>query len=221
MDAFGHRWQGYTDKLKKRWNSIVTNNDTVVIPGDISWAMRLNEAEEDFKFIESLNGRKIIGKGNHDYWWTTVRKMNAALKSWNVNSVDFLFNNAFFADGKIICGTRGWFIEERLQNINDADYALIGAREVTRLKVSLDAGVKLREELTVENAPLFVYLHFPPVFGDFVSRELVDLMKEYRVERCFYGHIHGNYLIERNTVFEGLKISIISADYLDFVPLLS
>ena len=218
MDVFGHRWQGYTEKIQKNWCAVVTEKDTVVIPGDVSWAMKLHEAEADLKFIDSLPGRKIIGKGNHDYWWSTLGKMSAFLNEIGVTSISFLHNNAYIADGHIICGTRGWFIEERLQNINDADYALVAAREAARLKAGLEAAKSLSETPEGEGLPIIVYLHFPPVFGDFVCEEFVSLMKEYGVSHCYYGHIHGKYDIPKTVVHDGIPMTIISADYLSFIP---
>ena len=216
MDIFGHRWQGYMGKLEKNWRSVVKDTDTVVIPGDISWAMKLHEAERDLRFLDSLPGHKIIGKGNHDYWWTTVGKMKSAFESWGITTIDFLHNNAYSAEGFIICGSRGWFLEERLQNIDDADHATVSAREVLRLKASLDEGIKLKE--AEGDKPILVYLHFPPVFGDFVCREITELLKEYQVAECFYGHLHGNYNLPKSFDFEGVKMTIIAADHLDFIP---
>jgi len=218
MDVFGHRWQGYTDKLEKNWRAVVKDSDTVVIPGDISWAMKLEEAEADLGFLHSLPGRKILGKGNHDYWWSTVGKMKSALKAWGIDSIDFLHNNAFETEEHIICGSRGWFIEERLQNIDSADHAKIAAREALRLRASLEAGRALDKS---ENKKLLVYLHFPPVFGDFVCTEIVSLLKEYGVTECFYGHLHGNYSIPRSFDHDGTKMTIIAADHLEFIPLLT
>lgn len=215
MDIFGHRWQGYTAKLEKNWRAIVGENDTVVIPGDISWAMHLDEAERDFRFLHSLPGKKILGKGNHDYWWTTVGKMKKALAEWGIDSIDFLHNNAYEAEDFIICGSRGWFIEERLQNIDSADHAKIAAREALRLKASLDAGKLLGKD---SGKPILAFLHFPPVSADFVCTEIVSLLKEYNVSECFYGHLHGNYSVPRSFEYDGVKLTIIAADHLEFIP---
>ena len=215
MDVFGHRWQGYMAKLEKNWRAVVSEGDTVVIPGDISWAMHLSEAERDLRFIHSLPGKKILGKGNHDYWWTTVGKMKKALAEWDIDSIDFLHNNAFETDEFVICGSRGWFIEERLQNIDSADHAKIAAREALRLKASLDAGKLLTGS---KDKPLLVYLHFPPVSADFVCSEIVSLLKEYNVAQCFYGHLHGNYTVPRSFYHDGVKMTIIAADHLEFIP---
>lgn len=220
MDIFGSRWQGYTEKLEKNWRAVVTKDDTVVIPGDISWAMSLEEAEADLRFISSLPGKKLLGKGNHDFWWETLTKMRRYLADKNITGIDFLYNNAYLADDLIICGTRGWFIEERLQNtVSRTEYTKVSARELSRLKLSLDEAVKIQKNS--ENADIVVYLHFPPAFGDFVCGEYISLMKDYGVRHCYFGHIHGVYSIPRTTVTDGLPISIISADYLNFTPMLT
>lgn len=222
MDVFGKRWIGYTEKLEKNWRAVVKDDDTVVIPGDISWAMKLEEAAADFKFINSLPGRKLIGKGNHDYWWTTLSKMESALESWDIHSISFLHNNAYVADGHIICGSRGWFVDEALHGravTNNADFEKMSAREALRLRASLDAGRALESEHG--KLPMLVYLHFPPVFSDIVCRPLIELMHEYGVKRCFYGHLHGNYTIPRHMTYDGIELSIIAADHLEFVPYLT
>lgn len=223
MDVFGNRWQGYTEKIEKNWRAVVKSGDTVVIPGDISWAMRLNEAMEDFRFIDSLPGKKIIGKGNHDLWWTTVSKMETFLSEAGIRSVKFLHNNAFLAEGVVIAGTRGWFPEERLmtsKTLEDADFEKLVSREEIRLRLSLESGVKLRENAGIPDAPIFVYLHFPPVFEGFRVSGMINAMREFGVSRCFFGHVHGNYSVPATVEEDGIRFSIISADYLNFIPLL-
>ena len=216
MDIFGARWTSHAEKLKTRWSSLVTENDTVVIPGDISWAMTLEEAHEDFKFIDSLPGKKIIGKGNHDYWWTTAAKMKRFLDSIGVTTVDFLFNNAFITDEAVITGSRGWYIEEKLQDTpSPTDYEKIVSRECQRLEASIKAGEALRGERDI---PLLAYLHFPPVFGDFICEPIIDTLVKYGVKKCYYGHIHGKYLVPHTVEYRAVELSIISADYLDFTP---
>lgn len=220
MDKFGHRWTGYTEKIEKRWRALVSDSDTVVIPGDISWAMTLDEAADDFRFIDLLPGKKIIGKGNHDFWWTTISKMKSFLDDIGVTSIDFLQNNAFIADKTVICGTRGWFIDEKLQETqNPTDYCKLVAREACRLELSLKKGEQLKSESPDgDKMKIKVFMHFPPVFGDFVVPELVGVMKSHRVEECFFGHIHGKYSIPQTVIREGIKITLISADYIDFYP---
>ena len=220
MDVFGNRWRGYMEKLRKNWLAVVKDGDTVVIPGDISWAMTLEEAEADFRFIESLPGKKLIGKGNHDYWWSTVTKMKRYLSERGMTTIDFLYNNAFATEEFIICGTRGWFSEERLQP-GDADFVKISARECGRLRTSLDAAKRLADCDDNHGKPILVYLHFPPVFGEFRDGELIKLMKEYGVTNCYYGHIHGKYDAPRTFAEGSLQTSIISADYLNFVPMIT
>ena len=219
MDVFGTRWISYTEKIKKNWHAVVSRDDTVVIPGDISWAMSLEEARADLAFIDSLPGKKIIGKGNHDYWWSTVTKMNAFLSECGLTSIDFLYNNAFECDDYIVCGTRGWYVEERLQNERDnADYAKIVAREAARLTISLKQAAALREK---SGKIILVYFHFPPVFRSFVCRELIDVMHAFSIRYCYFGHIHGVYNLPRSTEFEGIHMTMISADFLNFVPMIT
>lgn len=220
MDIFGHRWQGYAEKLETRWRAVVSDRDTVVVPGDISWAMTLPEAEADLKFIDSLPGKKLIGKGNHDFWWHTMAKMNRFLEDNAIESIRFLYNNAYAVENKVICGTRGWYVEEKFQQKarNSPDYAKIVAREAGRLEICLTEAEAIKHETGAEE--ILVYFHFPPVFEDFICREIVDVMKKHGITRCFYGHIHGKYGIPDRRVFEDIELNIISADYLNFIPLL-
>ena len=221
MDVFGSRWQGYMEKIEKNWRAVVKDGDVVVIPGDVSWAMRLSETEADFRFIDSLPGEKIIGKGNHDLWWTSVSKMETFLSGAGITSIRFLHNNAYLVGGTVIAGTRGWFPEERLmtsKTLADADFKKLVEREEIRLRASLDAGVKLRGEAGVPDAPIFVYLHFPPVFEGFRVEGMMRAMREYGVRRCFFGHVHGNYAVPPSFEEDGIDLALVSADYLNFIP---
>jgi len=216
MEVFGRRWTGYTDKIEKRWRAVVTDADTVVLPGDISWAMTLPEAEADFRFLASLPGKKLLGKGNHDFWWTTAKKMHTFLDTIDVTGIDFLYNNAFRVEDMIVCGTRGWFVEEgRQSSVNPVDYAKLVNREAIRLELCITEAEKLR----TGDEEILVYLHFPPVFGSFVCREFMEVLRAHGIRRCFYGHIHGNYTLDPVQEYEGIQFRIISADYLDFIPL--
>ena len=146
MDVFGSRWVGYMEKMKKNWNAVVTNEDTVIIPGDISWSLKLEDSLEDFKFLESLNGKKLIGKGNHDFWWSTQSKLKTFWRKNKIESVDILYNNAYLLEDCIVGGTRGWFVEENQQHtVGSVDYNRIVNREIIRLRLSLDEAVKIRE----------------------------------------------------------------------------
>ena len=220
MDKFGHRWTDHTEKLKKRWAAVIDKNDTVVIPGDVSWGMSLEEAAEDFRLIDSLPGKKLIGKGNHDFWWTTASKMKRFLADIGVTSIDFLHNNAFYESGVIIAGSRGWYIDEKLQNTqNPTDYSKLVAREAERLEISLSAAEALRKQNDLaKDAQIKVFMHFPPVFSEFKAEEIVAVLKRHNVGQCFFGHIHGKYSIPQRTVHDGIKFTLISADYLDFYP---
>lgn len=218
MSIFGNRWANHAEQIERHWRALITPDDTVVIPGDISWAMKLDETAEDFRFIESLPGRKIIGKGNHDYWWTTVTKMKSYLSLLGVSSVDFLQNNAFLCGNAVICGSRGWYIEEKLQNTpSPTDYEKIVRRECQRLELSLTAGERLLENSGVD-AQLIVFLHFPPYFCDFVCESIINTLLSHDVCRCYYGHIHGKYNIPQSEVYRGITFTLISSDYLGFIP---
>ena len=223
MDIFGARWTGYTEKLRTRWNRVVTPEDTVVIAGDISWAMSHTGALEDLKFINSLNGQKIIGRGNHDYWWTSLTKLNAMCEDNGLDTIRFLYNNAYAIENFIVCGSRGWYIDESNRKMpQEADYQKIVAREAIRLEISLNEAKKLQEQKLQEDGILreiIVFLHFPADFRGYVCREIVDVMKKFDVKRCYYGHIHGVYDIPRSEVSDGIRHTLTSADFLDFSPL--
>lgn len=206
MDIF-RGWEDYTERLRKNWENIISENDTVVIPGDISWAMSLEEAKTDLAFIDALPGRKIIGKGNHDYWWCTMKKMNAFLEENKFSTLNFLFNNAYEADDIAICGTRGWFFDDKAEN---AEKVIL--REAGRLRTSIEAA-----RLTGKEPVAF--LHYPVVYESGVCDELLSVLKENNIKRCFFGHIHGERTgrYEKYT-HEGITFSLISADFLTFCP---
>lgn len=224
MDIFGARWTGYTEKLKKRWNSVVNPEDTVVIAGDISWAMSHTGALEDLRFIESLNGKKIIGRGNHDYWWTSLTKLNAFCHDNGLESISFLYNNAVEAENFIISGSRGWYIDESNKKMpEEADYQKIVAREAIRLEISLTEAKRLQSEAYERDGimrEILVFLHFPPDFRGYVCREIVAVLEKFGVRRCYYGHIHGVYDIPLSEVSGGIRYTLTSADFLDFTPLI-
>ncbi len=140
MDIFGSRWENYIEKLTNGWKSAVTDEDTVVIPGDISWGMNLEEALEDFRFLESLPGKKLLGKGNHDYWWTSLTKMNAFFEENGLTTLKFLYNNAYSCEDINICGSRGWYVDKN-NSPKNTDYDKIVSREAARLELSLSAAV--------------------------------------------------------------------------------
>lgn len=222
MDIFGKRWLDWDKKLIRNWLDAVGEEDTVVISGDISWGISLDDAKEDLCLINALPGKKLISHGNHDYWWSTASKMNAFFKENELHTISLLYNNAYMIEDKIICGTRGWYTDEHTANAAKlkADYAKLVNREAIRLELSLKEAEKLclssESEISAEKLAFF---HFPPVFGQYVCRPLVDLLHAHEVKRAYYGHIHGQYDIPPEVEFEGIHFSIISADYLNFRPM--
>jgi len=219
MEKFGSRWSDYMNKLRRNWTAVVSDEDTVIIPGDVSWALKLEDAREDLLFLESLPGQKLIGKGNHDFWWTTAKKMNEMLEKNQIRTIKTIYNNAYLLEDCIVCGTRGWFVEENQQHtVGDVDYARIVNREVVRLRLSLEEAVKLRDA-DGRKLPILVFLHFPPVWGGFVCREIVDLLHEYEISTCYFGHIHGAYHVPRTRTVDGIDFVLCAADYLNFAPM--
>lgn len=214
MDIFGPRWKNHAEKMRENWIKTVTDDDTVVMPGDISWAMTLDEAKEDLKFIDGLPGNKIIGKGNHDYWWDTAAKLEKFRADNGFSTISFLYNNARLAQGKIICGTRGWTCEEKL---TAEDLKLID-REACRLHLSLQAATKLKAENP--DAEIIPFLHFPPATPFAVQDKMFDVLLEYGVTRVYYGHLHGMTSDEKLCRFKyGIELNLVSADRLEFKPL--
>ncbi len=223
MDVFGDRWHDYMTKIKKNWNAVVTENDTVVIPGDISWATRLEEAYADLDYLNRLNGNKLLGKGNHDFWWTTASKMYKFFDEKGFDTLRILYNNAYVVEDRIVCGTRGWFPDESKQVVvGDVDYQKIVNREVGRLKLSLDAAKKLQDEVLEQNQrklPIEVFLHFPPVWAELCMQEMIDVLKEYEIKQIYFGHIHSAYSIPRSFEHQNMAFTLTSSDFLNFYPL--
>lgn len=206
MDIFPG-WENYVQRIQDNWNEFVKPEDTVVIPGDVSWGMGLEAAKEDFALINALPGTKIISKGNHDYWWSTAAKMGRFFESNGFDTLHILHNNAYRYGDYGICGTRGWVNDDS----EPAD-ALVIAREVQRLEVSIKAALDMGVE------PL-VFLHYPPFFGQERADDIVEVLHKYDIRRCWYGHVHGK--AHRRAVMgdmEGIELHMISADYLGFVP---
>ncbi len=211
MDVFGDAWGNYTKKIEENWQSIVSDDDLVVIPGDVSWATYIEDAYEDFKFINRLNGKKVILKGNHDYWWTTLSKMNKFLKENKFDSITILNNNAIEFENAAICGTRGWWYKDG----QSEDDERILDRERKRLVIALEDAVKLKKERII------VGLHYPPVCIDSPNRDFLDIMKQYNVETCVYGHLHS--FSQKNAVtgqFDGVNLKLVAGDYVNFMPIL-
>jgi len=212
MDIFGRRWQNHAEKIKAEWESIVTPEDTVVIPGDISWAMTLDEARADLEFLDRLPGTKLIGRGNHDYWWNTAKKMYSYFEQCGITTLKLLYNNAYETENFMVCGSRGWYNDEDTSP-KDSDYKKIVAREAMRIELSITEAKKLNSE-----KPIVMFLHFPPVFRDYICREIVDVLHKHNITRCYFGHIHALYDVAPLFEFEGIEFYIVSADYLNFSP---
>ncbi len=209
MDVFGGNWENYTQKLCDNWKKTVGENDTVIIAGDVSWGMSLKEALDDFKLIDSLPGKKLIVKGNHDYWWDTVTKMKKFFDGNGITTIDFIYNNAISVDGISVCGTRGWMLES--MSARDEDKKII-AREAGRLRRSLECADPSDERIVV--------MHYPPVYDSNTAQEFIDIMHEFGVKRCYYGHLH-SASVKKADVGEifGINFCLVSADAIDFLPI--
>ena len=217
MEVFGDKWKNYTQKLKNNWNAVVSKNDTVIVPGDISWALTLEGSIHDLKWINDLNGKKILMKGNHDFWWSTAKKMRTFFEENALDTLDILYNGAIEVENYILAGSRGWFVDKSTQpqgSVN-ADYDKVVNREKIRLKMSLDEAKKLQE---VSKKEILVFFHFPPVWNDFICEELLSLLREYEISRVYFGHIHGSYNVSSLFEYQGIKFKMISADFIDFLP---
>ena len=206
MDVFGDKWTNHTEKLREGFSTL-TDEDLCILCGDLSWAMSLEQAAEDFRFIHSLPGKKIVLKGNHDFWWTTATKAKTFFAAQGIDSIDILNNNCFFYGDYALCGTRGWFYEEETGIEHDKK---IMRREVMRLEASLNAAGDRKK---------LVFLHYPPVYQQYEFQEILALLKEHQVRLCVYGHIHG-----RGCQFafhgwrDGTEYRLVSADSVNFTP---
>ena len=206
MDVFGGRWEGYVDKLREGL-SVITPEDTTVLLGDLSWALDLEGAKEDFAFISQIPGRKIILKGNHDYWWSTARKFELFCKENGFENLFVLHNNCHLYGDVALCGTRGWFYEEDKQGSHDE---LVFRRELGRLETSLQAAGD-REKIC--------FLHYPPKYHGYECPEILQMLQKYGVKQCYYGHLHAESM---RLAFLGrsydVDFSLVSADYVNFIP---
>lgn len=202
MDVFGGAWENYVEKLQEGF-SVVEPEDTVVLCGDLSWGMSLEQAEEDFAFLNALPGHKLLLKGNHDYWWTTAAKMNRFFAEKGFDTFRLLHNNCYFYGETAICGTRGWFFEEH------GDPKVFN-RELMRLETSLKAAGEKDK---------ICFLHYPPYYQGYTCKEIVELLERYQVNACYYGHLHGgSHRLAMEGKFNSVEYHLIAADYIDFKP---
>ena len=207
MDVFGGGWSNYIEKIRVGFEQLGPD-DVCVLCGDTSWGMSLEESVDDFKFLNDLPGKKIILKGNHDYWWATAAKMKAFFEQNGIENIDILNNNCYFYQGAAICGTRGWLVDgEGDAEFNDKIMAREAGRLEASLKAAQDAEVKL------------CFFHYPPRFKNMVCHDIIAVMNEHGVKNCWYGHLHGfghRYAVRGEV--EGINYEMISADFLGFVP---
>ena len=205
MEVFGEAWKNYVARIEESLSTL-TDDDTLVLAGDTSWGMSLEEAEADFRFLDRFPGRKLLVKGNHDYWWNTAAKLHRFFEEKGIRTLDILHNSCAFYGDYAICGTRGWFLEEDQKPHN----AKVLNREVLRLEASLQAA---------GDRPILCFLHYPPLYQGYECPEILAVLEKYHVGTCCYGHLHGPVIKRRMEGRRGeTDFSLISADYLGFVP---
>jgi predicted phosphohydrolase len=204
MDVFGPLWLNHHQRLKDNWLKVIKETDTVIIAGDISWAINLEEAEVDLKWIDALPGKKILLRGNHDYWWSTLKKMRGKYES-----IDFLQNNAHIVDASVIVGTRGWSVP--LTKDPENPDVKIYQRELQRFSLSIAAAPEGLEKIAI--------LHFPPFDEKGNKSGFNDLIEQAGIKKVYFGHIHTHYHLVKQGVFDGVDYTLISGDYLEFCPL--
>lgn len=201
MDIFGPVWERHSEKIAENWP--LEDGDTIIMPGDFSWAMTLEEARADFDFLARLKGNKILSKGNHDYWWSSMKKITEFTQSYG--NIGFLHNNSVEAEGFSLCGTRGW-----IQEPGEAADIKVLKREAERLERSI---------LSAKNEPI-VFLHYPPICGSIYCEPIMEILIKYKIRRCFYGHLHGKSIrAAKEGIFYGTEFRLVSADHLLFTPL--
>lgn len=206
MDVFGGRWVGYMEKLEEGL-SVITPEDTTVLLGDLTWALSLEEAAADFGWINRIPGRKIILKGNHDYWWSTASKFYKFCAQNGYENMWILNNNHYEYGDYAICGTRGWFFEEERSGAHDEK---VFKRELIRLETSLQSAGEL---------PKLVFLHYPPRYKGYECGEILALLDKYQVRSCYYGHLHGDsHRLAQQGLWDGVDYRLVAADYVDFRP---
>ena len=203
MDIF-RGWENHEEKIKNNWCRIVKETDTVILPGDLSWGLKIEETKADFAFLNNLPGKKILLKGNHDLWWGTAKKMREFLAENNFSKIDFVFNNCIVAENFAVCGTRGWFFD-------GGEDKKVLLREAGRLEMSIKEALKTGLE------PL-VFLHYPPVFGGQVCEEIFSVLKKYDIKKVYYGHVHGAGKAGIVNEYDGIMLKLVSCDSIDFTP---
>lgn len=216
MDVFGGSWVNFEERLKEYWHYMVRENDTVVVPGDISWAMSLEDAKADLEFIHKLPGKKILLKGNHDYWWASQAKMHAFLEENGLDTISILQNSAVEAEGMILCGSRGWMCEDKMTEQDEK----VLQREAIRFALSLEEAKKIQDKNaeTGKMSEIICFSHYPIITAAQRTSPILTVLKEYGVKRVYYGHLHNwgtKPLVEE---YEGISFTLVSSDYRNFTP---
>lgn len=211
MDIFGDNWENHDEKIKKNWIKKVKADDYVILPGDFSWATYIEDTKLDFSYLNYLPGKKILLKGNHDYWWTTLASMRKFVKENEFENIDFLYNNSYLVEDKIIVGTRGWNVFD-----SENDKKMI-KRETARLELSIKDGIQKYGN----EREIIAFLHYPPITQNNLNkpenREFINMLKKYNIKRCYYGHLHGQSHKDAVVgIIDGIEYKLISADYLNF-----
>lgn len=212
MNIFGDKWQNYEEKIKKNWTNQISENDTVILPGDFSWATYMEDTKKDFEFINKLPGNKILIKGNHDYWWSTIKKLNEFIENNNFTKINFIMNNAIECDEAVIVGTRGWAFSDT----NNSDK--MTRREAARLELSIKDALDKNT-----SKEIICVMHYPPITKNMVQNNeqspYIEIMKKYGIKTCIYGHLHGmshNEAVEES--INGVNLRLVSSDYIQFKP---
>ena len=201
MNVFGDLWENYVERIKENWLSLIKEDDTVLICGDFSWATYLEESIADFEFLHALPGRKVLSKGNHDYWWSTANKLEKFKEEKGYSDITFLHNNSILSEGVAICAARGW--KSPFEKDFNGEDEKIYERELIRLRLSLESGKKLSDDI-------IVMLHFPPDFA------VMEIIEEFNAKMCIYGHLHTYSGFQKR--LEKENYHLVSADFLEFVP---
>lgn len=206
MNIFG--WDNYEVKIKEDWNKKVTDNDLVLLPGDFSWELKLNDTYKDFKYLSKLPGKKLLLKGNHDYWWTTLKSMREFLEKNDITNIDFIYNNSYEFENKIIAGTRGWnLIEETPEDEK------IKKRETMRLENSIKSGIQTYGT----DKEIIVCMHYPPITKENTKNGFTEILEKYNVKKCIYGHLHGKSQTNAiEGIFNNIQYEMVSCDYTNF-----
>lgn len=206
MDIFG--WNDYEEKISQDWRTNVKEEDLVLLAGDFSWEMKLENTYKDFQFINNLPGKKLLLKGNHDLWWTTLKRMREFLKEKEFNNIDFIYNNSYEFENYIIAGTRGWNLVS--ENIDDKK---IKDRELLRLENSIIDGIQKYGE----DKPIIVCMHYPPLLKDLKNNEFTKILEKYNVKYCLYGHLHGkSHINVFDGIYNNVNYKMVSCDYTGF-----